>query len=401
MWSYREWLIKAFNANMPFDEFTIESLAGDLLPNATLDQKIASGFHRCNMTTNEGGIIDEEYKVLYARDRTETTAHVWLGLTANCAVCHDHKFDPLTQREFYELSAFFNNTTQPVRDGNVKDTPPVVVVAQDADRARWVALQQELPAAQAQLAARRSAAQSDFDAWLATASPDTFTASLPVDGLYLHAPLSEGSGTSVCVAVENAAQSVVLANEPVWIEGYVSAHALQIASQGVAELPAAGDFSADQPFSCGAWIKLPPADQFGAIVARMDDQHGYRGWDLWAEQRRVGTHIVHQWNEDALKVVARDPIPADKWTHVLVTYDGSRKAAGVQVYINGRRSADVRGGRHAQERHSHRRAAADRTAAIRPSRSRAWRCRTCGSTAARLPRKRPSPWHGPRDWRPS
>ncbi len=102
MWSYRDWVIKAFNANMPFDEFTIESLAGDLLPAATLDQQIASGFHRCNMTTNEGGIIDEEYRVLYTRDRTETTAHVWLGLTANCAVCHDHKFDPLSQREFYE-----------------------------------------------------------------------------------------------------------------------------------------------------------------------------------------------------------------------------------------------------------------------------------------------------------
>ena len=92
-------------------------------------------------------------------DRTETTAHVWLGLTANCAVCHDHKFDPLTQREFYELSAFVNNTTQPVRDGNVKDTPPIVTVPQDADRERWLALQQELPAAQTQLSARRQTAQ--------------------------------------------------------------------------------------------------------------------------------------------------------------------------------------------------------------------------------------------------
>ena len=98
MWSYRAWLIKAFNQNMPFDQFTIESLAGDLLPQATLDQQIASGFHRCNMTTNEGGIIDEEYMVLYTRDRTETTSYVWMGLTANCAVCHDHKFDPLSQR---------------------------------------------------------------------------------------------------------------------------------------------------------------------------------------------------------------------------------------------------------------------------------------------------------------
>src|SRR4030095_5542281 len=100
---------------MPFDQFTIENLAGDLLPDATLKQRIGSGFNRCNMTTNEGGVIDEEYLVLYTRDRTETTSQVWLGLTANCAVCHNHKFDPLSQREFYAMSAFFNNTTPEAR----------------------------------------------------------------------------------------------------------------------------------------------------------------------------------------------------------------------------------------------------------------------------------------------
>ncbi len=339
MWSYRDWLIKAFNANMPFDQFTVESLAGDLLPNATLDQKIASGFHRCNMTTNEGGIIDEEYRVLYARDRTETTAHIWLGLTANCAVCHDHKFDPLSQREFYELSAFFNNTTQGPRDGNVKDTPPIVVVPQETDRERWGVLQQELPAKKSQLEARRSAARPDFESWLATAEPETFASHVPVDGLHLHAPLDEGTGMTVRIAVDGTCESLQLVNDPIWTTGYVAAHALQVTQNGFATLPDAGDFSVDQAFSCGAWIKLPPDDARGAIVARMDNQHGHRGWDLWIEQRRVGTHIIHQWSDDALKVVSQNQLPADKWTHVLVTYDGSKKAAGVQVYIDGENQA--------------------------------------------------------------
>ena len=112
--------------------------------------------------------------------------------------------------------------------------------------------------------------------------------------------------------MDDAEQSVPLTNDPVWTAGHVAAHALQTTGNGVAELAGAGDFAADQAFSCGAWIKLPAQDEVGAIVARMDDQHGYRGWDLWVEQRRVGTHIIHQWSTDALKVVSRDPVPADQ-----------------------------------------------------------------------------------------
>ena len=166
-WAYRDWLIGAYNRNLPYDRFTVEQLAGDLLPGSTLDQQVASGFNRCNMTTNEGGSIPEEYQVLYTRDRTETVSQVWLGLTAGCAVCHDHKFDPITQREFYELSAFFNNTTQPVMDGNIKDTPPTVLVPDAADRARWQALPGELADARKQLDARKQSALADFDKWLA------------------------------------------------------------------------------------------------------------------------------------------------------------------------------------------------------------------------------------------
>jgi len=118
MWAWRDWVIQSFNANKPFDEFTIEQLAGDLLPEATRRTRLASGFNRNHMITHEGGTIEEEYRVAYVVDRVKTTAQTWMGLTIGCAQCHDHKYDPVSQREFFELFAFFNTITDKGNDGN-------------------------------------------------------------------------------------------------------------------------------------------------------------------------------------------------------------------------------------------------------------------------------------------
>ena len=128
IWPYRNWVIESFNRNQSFDEFTVEQLAGDLLPEPTLQQRVATGFNRCNVTTSEGGSIDDEYYMRYAVDRVETTATVWLGLTAGCAACHDHKFDPLTQKEFYQLFSYYFSLTERAMDGNALLPPPSVQI---------------------------------------------------------------------------------------------------------------------------------------------------------------------------------------------------------------------------------------------------------------------------------
>lgn len=335
MWPYRDWVISAFNRNVPFDQFTVEQIAGDLLPKPTREQLIATGFHRCNATTNEGGTIDEENMAIYASDRVTTTSWVWLGLTANCASCHDHKFDPITQKDFYSMAAFFRNTTQPPKDGNVKDTKPVVYLPLTNDEKRFAELPGEIAAGKKALADRRGGAAKDFELWIAKATADQLEVS--PDALAVRLPLDEGAG--VDVKAETFEQEVSFkATGPIeWHDGGKFGRAPAFTNKAHFDLGDVAAVERDQPFSVGAWVNVPAGLKEGAIVARMDDRQGMQGWELFVQGPKFGVQLAAKEPVGNIRAVAKNnTVRTDKWQHVLVTYDGSGTAAGFRLFVDGR-----------------------------------------------------------------
>ncbi len=344
MWPYRDWVINAFNRNMRFDEFTIEQLAGDLLPNATLDQKVASGFQRCNVTTNEGGSIPAEVEAMYARDRADTTGTVWMGLTVGCATCHDHKFDPIAQKEMYSLTAFFRNTTQYPLDGNVPNTPPVVTVPSKDDRARWDKLEQQRADLESTLAGLEKASSSGFQSWL--------------DSPVRH-QVSEAFPSTESVKISSGGEAQVIRNEhsePISLPAGVTlidgppavGKAFQFGKEGSVELPDVSDIDSDKAFTIAFWLMIPRANESYSIATQMDSE---KQGDLTKESG-WSVKVISNNTEPSLlsiklqgldgKYISAQPDPnyglkPATWYQAIFTYDGSRSERGFRIYINGNR----------------------------------------------------------------
>jgi hypothetical protein len=325
IWPWRDWVIAALNADMPFDQFSIEQLAGDLLPNATLAQKIATGFHRNSMLNDEGGINAEEFRVVAVKDRVDTTATVWLGTTLECAQCHSHKYDPFSQREYYQFYAFFNQTA----DSGVGNGPEVSVPTA-AEKAKAQRLQADLTSLEKALRERDKRLVEDQAEWEANVRKGPRPAAAPTKGLHLHYRLDGGKGRAIPDASGKGRNGTFKGKAlPVW-EG----RALVLDGSGAHIDGSGANFQHTEAFSYGAWVKAQTRS--GCVLSKIDDPKGYRGFDLFFNDGRFEAHFVHAWPADAMKVFTKRSFAPGAWHHVFVTYDGSGKAAGVRIYVDGK-----------------------------------------------------------------
>jgi hypothetical protein len=329
---WRKWVIDSFNRNTPFDRFTIDQLAGDLLPNATLEQKIASGFNRNHMINFEGGAIPEEYQTAYIIDRVNTTATVWLGLTVACAQCHDHKYDPITQKDYYRFYAFFNNVPEKGLDGSKGNAEPVLHVPNEEQAATEARLKKEIASAGEHLKQVENGLAGAQAKW--EQEIESVQASEP-GGLLLRFTLDgnlNGQGANG-MDVKGTFQGT---NGPAWVPGKLDkALALDGSKESFVATGSSLNFERTNAFSYGCWVK-PSSDGAGTLLAKMDEAAELRGFDLFMDNGKLFFHLIHSWPDNTLRVSTTESLPKDSWTHVFATYDGSSKAGGVKLYVNGK-----------------------------------------------------------------
>lgn len=322
MWRWRDWVIDAFNSNMPFDQFTIEQLAGDLLSEPTLEQKIATGFNRNHRGNSEGGVIPEEFAVEYVVDRVDTTATVWLGLTAGCARCHDHKYDPISQKEFYQLYAYFNSVPERGKAIKYGNSPPYVKSPTQAQQAKFKELERRAVNARLDFLLVQGELEDAQRAWERRLDPRTGPSGDGKRNLIAHFPLD---------APVPKAQAY---GKPKFVPGR-RGEALEFDGDSFLAVGDVGGFGFFDKFSMGAWIKPAHADA-GTVVSRMADTDRAEGYSLSVQDGKLHVQFVKRWLDDAIRIETVDQVPAGAWRHVFITYDGSRLARGIQVYLDGK-----------------------------------------------------------------
>ncbi|MEM8945839.1 MAG: DUF1553 domain-containing protein [Planctomycetota bacterium] len=340
VWPWRDWVVRAFNKNMPFDEFATWQLAGDLLPKATSEQVLATAFNRLHRQTSEGGSVEEEFRIEYVVDRVDTFGSVFLGLTLGCARCHDHKYDPITQRDYYQFSAFFDNIDEsglyPFFTSSVPT--PTLDLADEQSSQALLELEQAVEDATFEQDSVWDTQRVAFEQWLNASPVDTNLTGLvgdfsfdDLEGKNEEEVINKADPTSNGKIAED---SKIVASD--------QGRAILFNGENAFSTTVGGTFRRFTPFTIDVSLKTPDEKQRAVVWhrTRASIDAGSRGYQLLIEDGKLSASVIHFWPGNAVRVRSKQSLPIGEWVRVTVTYDGSSAASGLRIYLNGQ-SMDV------------------------------------------------------------
>lgn len=319
-WPWRDWVIRAFQQNLSYRDFVVWQTAGDMLPNATRDQKLATAFNRLHRQTNEGGSIEAEFRAEYVADRVRTNGTAFLGLTFECARCHDHKYDPITQRDYYSLSAMLNNIDEHGLYSHFTETAPTptLFLYEGDQEQRHLAVLEQVRAAEAKVSEIRAATSE---------TPLTATPQVEVPQPAFRETFDELKPSGDYRPVEGR-----------------RGLAIEFGGDDQFSCREAPVLRRAAPFTVSLWVK-PGEYQPRQIVVHQSqaaEDSAFRGFSLVLDNGVVEVSLVHFWPGNAIKTRGGEPLPLNEWSHLAITYDGSSRADGLTIYVNGRpRSSEI------------------------------------------------------------
>jgi hypothetical protein len=352
VWPWRDWVVGAFNANLPFDRFLTWQLAGDLLPRPTREQRLATAFCRLNRMTNEGGSIPEEFRNEYVSDRVHTLGTVFLALTLECSRCHDHKYDPVSMKDYYALGAFFNSIDEwgTYDNSRYRPTPTLLLPTPEQEQA-LEAQAKQVKALEARLREVEKDREAAFRQWLSRLDlengPRPMSTEIPgsvqsskfveIPGLVGYYPLDrlEAKNRLENLADPQNSGSTTPAN--VLVPGK-RGNALRFTGDDAATFPkVAGSLDRTHPFTVSFWLHTPGMLKQGMVFHRQSGTDtGFHGTELSFDDGRLFLAMIRFWPGNALAVRTRAALPAREWVHIAASYDASGTAAGLRIHVNGR-----------------------------------------------------------------
>jgi len=332
-WPWRDWVIKAFNENMPYDKFVTWQLAGDLFPNASKDQRLATAFNRIHAQNVEGGIVNEEFRVEYVMDRTNTFGTAFLGLTVECARCHDHKFDPFSQKDYYQLYSYFNNIEEAGQIPWDNATPvPSMLLSTASQDSILEFIDQSIRLKNSEIENIKKINEAKLDEWVKNESKHQVIDI--TEGLVSYFSFDQKDKTGFIN--EKDKKEIAIYKDPELVSG-IKGLAFKTNGDDVLSFGNTGLYDRTHPFSISAWLRIPSSLKQGVILFKGFGEilYNYRGYFLNLRGNQLEFTMNRTWPYNSIIKVTQDSIPRDTWFHITITYDGQSKASGLHLYMNG------------------------------------------------------------------